>query len=396
MTLATATSRLVSSLDPRRAHEVCEQLLSSAGVTVGGSAPWDMRVHDERLWPRILRDGTLGVGEAYVDGWWDAPAPDQFFERVLRARLGDAMRETWMLVPHVVRARVLNLQSLRRATGNGRHHYDLGNDLYEAMLDRRMLYTCALWNGDGTGDDDLEAAQERKLAHVCTKLGLRPGMRVLDLGCGWGGFAAYAAEHHGVHVTGFTVSEEQVRWAHQHHGHLAVDVRLGDYRQAAGTFDAVVSIGLMEHVGPKNYRAYMELVDRCLAARGVALIHTIGGNRARTQLEPWFDRYIFPGGVLPTLSQLVTAMEGLFIPEDIDNIGADYDPTLMAWWRRFDAAWPRLQARYDPRFYRIWSYYLLASAGAFRARGQQLFQIVMTRPGTPPPPGRRGLPRSPA
>jgi cyclopropane-fatty-acyl-phospholipid synthase len=215
-------------------------------------------------------------------------------------------------------------------------------------------------------------------------------MRVLDLGCGWGGFAAFAAERHGVEVVGYTVSEAQVAWARAKYAHLPITIRLDDYRRASGRFDAVVSIGLMEHVGPKNYRGYMELVDRCLAPGGVAFVHTIGGNRARPHLDPWFDKYVFPNAVLPTLSQLVTAMEGIFIPEDVHNIGADYDPTLMAWWENFDAAWPRLKARYDERFYRIWKYYLLASAGAFRARSQQLFQIVMTRPGTPPPPGRRG------
>ena len=383
---ASATQKLVSSLDPRRANELCRELLATAGITVGGSEPWDMQVRDERLWTRILRDGTLGVGEAYVEGWWDVPALDQFIDRVLRVHLADTLRDNWMLVPHVLRARVFNLQTIRRSLGAVQHHYDLGDDLYEAMLDRRMLYTCALW----TDAQTLDEAQEAKLALVCRKLGLRPGMRVLDLGCGWGGFAAYAAEHHGVEVVGYTVSADQVSWARERYAHLPVDIRLEDYRRASGTFDAVVSIGLMEHVGPKNYRPYMELVDRCLAPGGVAFVHTIGGNRARARLDPWFDKYIFPNAVLPTLAQLVTAMEGIFIPEDVHNIGADYDPTLMAWWRNFDAAWPTLRARYDETLYRIWKFYLLASAGAFRARAQQLFQIVMTRPGTSPPAGRRG------
>lgn len=215
-------------------------------------------------------------------------------------------------------------------------------------------------------------------------------MRVLDLGCGWGGFAAYAAEHHGVEVVGLTVSREQVRYAADRYGHLPIDIRLDDYRTATGRYDAVVSIGLMEHIGPKNYRGYMELVDRCLAQDGVAFVHTIGGNRARAQIDPWFDKYIFPGSVLPSLAQLMAAMEGLLIAEDVHNIGADYDPTLLAWFQRFDAAWPSLRARYDDRFYRMWKFYLLASAGSFRARAQQLFQIVMTRPGTPAPVGRRG------
>jgi cyclopropane-fatty-acyl-phospholipid synthase len=215
-------------------------------------------------------------------------------------------------------------------------------------------------------------------------------MRVLDLGCGWGGFAAYAAERHGVEVVGLTVSREQVRFAKERYAHLPIDIRLDDYRNASGSFDAIVSIGLMEHVGPKNYRGYMELVDRCLAPGGAAFVHTIAGNRARGQIDPWVDKYIFPGSALPSLVQLVTAMEGIFIVEDVHNIGEDYDPTLMAWFERFDAAWPELRARYDDRFYRMWKLYLLASAGSFRARAQQLFQIVMTRRGTRAPAGRRG------
>jgi cyclopropane-fatty-acyl-phospholipid synthase len=386
-TATTATRKLFSSLAPRRARDVCTELLAGAGIAVGGPEPWDVQVHDERLWPRVLRDGTLGAGEAYVEGWWDSRALDQTLHRLQAMKVVDNLRDNWMIVPHVLKARVLNLQSLRRAFGSGQHHYDIGNDLYEAMLDRRMLYTCALWS---TGARTLEEAQEAKLALVCKKVGLRPGMRVLDLGCGWGGFAAYAAEHHGVEVVGLTVSREQVRYAKERYAHLPIDIRLDDYRNASGSYDAVVSIGLMEHVGPKNYRGYMELVDRVLAPGGVAFVHTIAGNRARGQIDPWFDKYIFPNSALPSLVQLVTAMEGRFILEDLHNIGEDYDPTLMAWYERFDAAWPALRARYDERFYRMWKFYLLASAGSFRARAQQLVQLLMTRRGTPAPAGRRG------
>jgi cyclopropane-fatty-acyl-phospholipid synthase len=384
--MASATQKLLSSLDPRRAQDLCRDLLASADVTVGGDRPWDIQIHDDRVWSRVLRDGTLGAGEAYEEGWWDTPALDQFIAKVMRVRLGETLRENWMIVAQAVRARILNLQSITRSFDNGQQHYDIGNDLYEAMLGGRLLYTCAYWPGAKT----LDEAQDAKLDLVCRKIGLSPGMRVLDLGCGWAGFAAFAAERYKVTVTGFTVAQEQVRWAKDHYGHLPIDIRLDDYRNATGTYDAVVSIGLMEHVGWKNYRGYMELVDRLLAPDGVAFIHTIGGNRARTHIDPWFDKYIFPNAVLPTLAQLVTAMEQIFVPEDIHNIGEDYDLTLMAWWKNFDAAWPTLRAKYGDRFYRRWKYYLLASAGAFRARAQQLFQIVMTRTGTKAPLGRRG------
>jgi cyclopropane-fatty-acyl-phospholipid synthase len=384
--VAHATHKLLSSLDPRRAQDVCRDLLASAGVTVGGDQPWDIQVHDDRVWARVLRDGTLGAGEAYMEGWWDAPALDQLIDRVMRIRLGETLRENWTMVAHAIRARILNLQSISRAFDIGHRHYDIGNDLYEAMLGRRLLYTCGYWPNAKT----LDEAQDAKLDLVCRKIGLAPGMRVLDLGCGWGGFAAFAAERYQVTVTGLTVARQQVKWALDHYTHLPIDIRLDDYRNATGTYDAVVSIGIMEHVGWKNYRGYMELVDRLLAPGGVAFVHTIAGNRPRAHLDPWFDKYIFPNAVLPTLARLTAAMEDIFVVEDVHNIGEDYDLTLMAWWNNFDAAWPKLRAAYGDAFYRRWKYYLLASAGAFRARAQQLFQIVMTRPGTPAPRGRRG------
>jgi cyclopropane-fatty-acyl-phospholipid synthase len=384
--VATTTRKLLSSLDPRRAQDLFVDLLARADVQLGGSRPWDLQVHDERVWTRLLRDGTLGAGESYVDGWWDTPDLDQFIDHILRARFDESLRENWTLVAQAVRARVLNLQSITRSFDNGQHHYDIGNDLYEAMLGGRLLYTCAYWHNATT----LDEAQDAKLDLVCRKIGLQPGMRVLDLGCGWAGFAAFAAERYGVTVTGYTVSQEQVRWAKDHYPKLPIDIRLDDYRNATGTFDAVVSIGLMEHVGWKNYRGYMQLVDRLLAPGGVAFVHTIGGNVPRSHIEPWFDKYIFPNAVLPTLARLATAMEGIFIPEDVHNIGEHYDRTLMAWWHNFDAAWPTLRARYGETFYRRWKYYLLSCAGAFRARSQQLYQLVMTRPGTTAPPGRRG------
>ena len=384
--MVTATQKLLSSFDPRRAQEICRDLLASAGVNVGGTNPWDPQVHDERTWARVLRDGTLGAGEAYEEGWWDVPALDQFIDKVMRIRLGETLRENWMIVAHAVRARILNLQSITRSFDNGQQHYDIGNDLYEAMLGGRLLYTCAYWPGAKT----LDEAQDAKLDLVCRKVGLKPGMRILDLGCGWGGFAAFAAERYNVHVTGFTVAQEQVKWARDHYAHLPVDIRLDDYRKATGTYDAVISIGLMEHVGWKNYRSYFEHVDRLLAPNGVAFVHTITANRPRAHIDPWFDKYIFPNAVLPTLARLADAMEDIFVAEDIHNIGEDYDLTLMAWWHKFDAAWPTLRAKYGDAFYRRWKYYLLACAGSFRARSQQLLQIVMTRPGTSAPLGRRG------
>jgi len=386
---ATALSpakKLLSVLDDRKAAELCRDALARAGITVGGDAPWDMKVHDERLWVRVLREGSLGLGDAYVEGWWDTPALDQFFDRVFRARLDREVTSNWVFVAHVVRARLFNPQALRPFEVATRH-YDIGNDLYEAMLDRSMAYTCGYWRDQA----DLDAAQEAKLELVCKKVGLRPGMRVLELGCGWGSFAFHAAKKHGVSVVAYNVSKEQVAWMQARKGTLPIEVHLDDYRHASGTFDAVVSIGLMEHVGPKNYRAYMELVDRCLAADGAALVHTIGSNRSRDRIDPWFDRHIFPNAAFPSLGRLTDAMEEILVPEDVHNLGEHYDPTLMAWWQRFDAAWPTLRARYGDRFYRMWKFYLLVSAATFRSRFMQLYQIVFTRQGAPQPRGARAV-----
>jgi cyclopropane-fatty-acyl-phospholipid synthase len=382
----STAQRLLSVLDDRRAADVLRETLASAGITVGGDAPWDIQVHDPRVYARVLRDGTLGVGESYVEGWWSCASIDQMVTRLVEARASLVVSESWVLLAHAVKARVFNLQ-VARPFEVGLRHYDVGNDLYEAMLGRRMAYTCAYWKDA----HDLDAAQEAKLDLVCRKIGLRPGMRILDLGCGWGGFAAFAAERTGAKVVGYTVSREQAAWAAAHYASLPVEIRLEDYRRATGTYDAVVSIGLMEHVGPKNHRAYMELAKRLLAPGGVVFIHTIGGNRPRKTIDPWFEKYIFPNAAIPTIGQLLTSMEDVLVAEDIQNIGEHYDRTLMAWWANFDAAWPTLRARYGEPFYRMWKYYLLTSAAYFRGRQHNLFQIVATPAGAPQPPTVRAI-----
>ncbi len=381
-----AVQTLRSLIAGRDAAEIVRELFAGAGVTIGGSAPWDPQVHDERTYARILRDGTLGVGESYVEGWWDCAALDQMIDRILRANLEMVVRESWVLLSQAIRARLSNPQTARPFEV-GKRHYDIGNDLYRPMLGERMMYTCAYWKDAET----LDAAQEAKLDLVCRKIGLAKGMRVLDLGCGWGGFAAFAAERYGASVVGYTVSREQLSWAKEHAVGLPVEFRLDDYRNATGTYDAVVSIGLLEHVGPKNHRGYMELATRRVAPGGIIFMHTIGGNRARAQIDPWFEKYIFPNAVIPTLGQLTTAMEQILVAEDLQNLGPHYDRTLMAWWANFDAAWPTLRDRYGDRFYRMWKYYLLSSAAGFRCRYLNLYQIVATATGAPQPATARAI-----
>ena len=357
------------------------ELLDRAGIEIGGRASHDIAIHDKRFYDRVARDGPLGFGEAYMDGWWDSPAVDELITRLHQAKLADVIPKNLRYMASALKAKLLNLQTRRRSFEVGKRHYDVGNDLYRAMLDKRLVYTCGYWK-DATNLDD---AQEAKLDLVCRKLGLREGMRVLELGCGWGSFAKYAAEKYGVSVTGYTVSKEQHALGTELCAGLPVDLRLEDYRNAQGTYDRVVSIGIMEHVGSKNYRAYMEVVDRCLAPGGISLIHTIASPTSDDVPDPWTVKYIFPNGSVPSLAMLARAMEGLFAIQDVHAFGPYYDPTLMAWHRNFTAAWSALKAQYDERFYRMWNYYLLMSAAAFRSHYAHLLQIVMTRPDTPPP-----------
>ena len=357
-----------------------EGLLGLADVRVNGDRPWDMRVADGRVFGRILREGTLGLGEAYVDGWWDAPKLDEFFHKVIAADLKRKVGLSWPLVKTVIRAAFLNLQSYRRAFEIGERHYDNGNDLYQAMLDKRMTYTCGYWSGKPKAGT-LDEAQEAKLDLVCRKLGLKAGEHVLDIGCGWGSFAKFAAERYGARVTGITVSREQAELGREMCKGLPVELRLEDYREVRGKFDHVVSLGMFEHVGKKNYRAFMKIVDRCLAESGLFLLHTIGSKRSVNSTDPWIGKYIFPNGMLPSMKQIAKAAEGLFVMEDWHNFGADYDPTLMAWFRNFEKAWPSLRERHGERFHRMWKYYLLSCAGAFRARHIQLWQMVFSKNG---------------
>lgn len=364
-------------MSTNRAETVLIDLLSEAGIGINGSNPQDIQVHNLGFYQRVLNENVLGLGEAYMDGWWDCEAIDQMIDLALRADLERRVKGNWKMWWPVLQSKLINLQSSRRAYQVGEEHYDLGNDLYEAMLDKRMNYTCGYWRDA----QDLDSAQEAKLDLVCRKIELEPGMTVLELGCGFGAFAKFAAEKYGAHVTGVTVSREQVELGMKMSAGLPVELKLQDYRLVEGTYDRVISIGVMEHVGYKNYHTYMDVVNRTLKDDGIAFIHTIGGNLSVTTANAWTTKYIFPNGMLPSIAQLGAVMENLFIMEDWHNFGPDYDPTLMAWYDNFEKAWPELKSKYDERFYRMWKFYLLSSAGGFRSRMTQLWQIVMTRPG---------------
>ncbi len=354
-------------------------LLGEADVTVGGSRPQDIVVHDPHFYGRVLAQGSLGLGESYMDGWWDAVELDAFLYQLMQARIDERVHGLGDVVD-AVRARLFNLQAGTGSFEVGRRHYDLGNDLYQAMLGQRMVYSCGYW----PQASDLDAAQEAKLDLICRKLQLRPGQRILDIGCGWGEALKFAAERYGVEGVGVTISAEQAGYARQLCAGLPVEIRLQDYREVDERFDAILSVGMFEHVGDKNYRAYFEMARRCMADDGLFLLHTIGTNVSRHRTDPWIARYIFPNSMLPSVAQIATASEGLFVLEDWHNFGTDYDLTLQAWRDNIEAAWGRLDGeRYDERFRRMWRFYLAGSMATFRSRRAQLWQLVLSPRGVP-------------
>ncbi|PWC22304.1 cyclopropane fatty acyl phospholipid synthase [Brenneria roseae subsp. roseae] len=354
---------------------IADDMLTQSGMTINGAEPWDIHVNHSSFFKRVLQQGSIGLGESYMDGWWDCDRLDMFFHRILRAHLDEKMPSRVNDILRIAIARLTNLQSRKRAWIVGKEHYDLGNDLFCHLLDPYMQYSCGYWKRA----DNLCDAQRDKLDMICNKLQLQPGMTLLDIGCGWGGLAAYAAQHYGVTVHGVTISAEQQAFAEKHYGNLDIHILLQDYRDLHQQYDRIVSVGMFEHVGPKNYATYFEVANRCLKPDGIFLLHTIGANQTAHNVDPWINKYIFPNGCLPSVKQIASASEKYFVMEDWHNFGSDYDKTLMAWHQNFLAGWPQLKENYSERFKRMFVYYLNACAGAFRARDIQLWQVVFTR-----------------
>ncbi|MFJ2999994.1 MULTISPECIES: cyclopropane fatty acyl phospholipid synthase [Enterobacterales] len=369
----------VDELAPKkdRWYRIVEELLSAAGITINGSRACDIKVHNPALFKRILQEGSLGFGESYMDGWWDCERLDALFTRILQAGVDERLPKNLSDIARIAYARLFNRQSRKRAWQVGKEHYDIGNDLFRAMLDPYMQYSCGYWKDA----DTLEQAQLAKLKMICEKLQLKPGMSLLDIGCGWGGLAQYAAENYGVSVHGVTISAEQQKLAQDRCAGLEVEILLQDYRDLNRQFDRIVSVGMFEHVGPKNYDTYFRVAARNLKPDGLFLLHTIGANQTNLHVDAWIDKYIFPNGCLPSVRHIAEASEGRFVMEDWHNIGADYDRTLMAWYENFKQAWPMLSEGYSERFERMFTYYLNACAGAFRSRDIQLWQVLFSPKG---------------
>ena len=361
----------------KKRKELLQKILDEAQVRIDGKSPHDIRVRDPAVYDRVFSSWSLGFGEAYMDGQWECDRLDELLYRLLRVDLGNRVRGAARLQVFysVLRARLLNLQSRRRAFRVAEQHYDIGNDVFEAMLDERMIYSCGYWQHAAS----LDEAQEHKLDMICRKLELQPGERLLDIGCGWGGLAAFAAQRYGVEVVGVTISGEQQKLAQEKCRGLPVEIRLSDYRDLDGTFDKIVSVGMFEHVGVKNYPTYFRTVQRLLKDEGLFLLHTIGNHATSNRSDPWIEKYIFPNGKLPSAADIARAVERRFLIEDWHNFGQDYDRTLMAWHENFESAWPRLQHNYSERFRRMWLFYLSSCAGFFRSRQGQLWQLVLSR-----------------
>ena len=363
----------VSIRSSRVLADTLRDRLAAADIRVNGDRPWDLQVHRERVYARALLGGSLGVGESYMDGDWDCAQLDELLFRAMRARVDarlSTVPERWL----GLKSWLMNRQAVRRAFRVGEVHYDVGDDVYRAMLDPRMVYTCGYW----AEADTLAAAQEAKLDLVARKLRLQSGMRVLDVGCGWGGAGAYLSNRYGVHVLGVTVSRNQALVCQTHSLNANFEVRLQDYRGLTGRFDRIYSLGMFEHVGRRNYAQYFDVIRHLLLPDGLFLMHTIGHRTPRPGNDPWIEKYIFPNSYIPAQSEVAKALEPRFVVEDWHDFGPDYDRTLMAWWANFERAWPSLVGRYGERFGRMWRYWLTVSAASFRSRDLHLWQVLLS------------------
>lgn len=368
------------------AKSIVGRFLENLGVIINGNNPWDIKVNNDGFYWRLLTEGSLGLGESYMEGWWDCSNLDQFFERLFKDGFPLVERVNPASLSLFLRSKFTDLAPKKDAFVVGEEHYDLGNSLFASMLDATMSYSCAYYSGLPKNADSLQTAQVAKLDLICRKLNLQPGQRILDIGCGWGGLAYHAASRYGAKVVGLTISREQADYAEEVCKGLPVEIRLQDYREVSESFDHIVSVGMFEHVGSKNYGTYIELIRKCLHHDGLFLLHTIGrGRKLQRSMDRWLKRYIFPVGEIPTREQIInSSTDQSLVIRDWHEFGKNYDYTLMSWADRFDGAWDKLQSEYghrvDRQFYRMWKYYLLSCAGLFRSRTTELWQVVLSHP----------------
>jgi cyclopropane-fatty-acyl-phospholipid synthase len=369
----------------KRSKELMMGLLKEAGIVVGK----DLLVHDESMWMDWMANGMLAIGESYMAKQWESKIPlDQLLFRLMKLPSASKKRmfSSWNARFVALSARLFNYQSVARAGIVGSHHYDLGNDFYNQWLDPNLQYSCAYWKDVdvNTSPEALAAAQERKMRLIGDKLNLKPGMKVLEIGCGWGCLAVFLAKEYGCHVTGITISNEQLKGARERAAKDKVSdltsFEYQDYRSMDKEFDRVVSIAMLEAVGYQNMDEYMAVIKRCLKTGGLALVHSICANRStKTAHQRWITRYIFPNGFLPSLKQICQFAEKKFVVEDVHNLGPDYDKTLMCWHDGFQAKIASGDIKRPEVFKRMWEFYLVYCAAGFRARTIQLYQVALSK-----------------
>jgi cyclopropane-fatty-acyl-phospholipid synthase len=366
------------------AFKLTARLLERCGLAINGPAARDPQIHDERVYARLLKNGSVGAGEAFMDGWWDARDLSGCLEAVLRADLdaqfrGALFREKF----RELRFQWLNRQTRELSRRVARDHYDLPFEFWRRMLGKTMQYSCAYWE---RGARDLDEAQVAKMELICRKLQLEEGLSVLETACGWGSLAHHMAAHHGVRVKAFTLSEQQYRYAVAHYSHPRVEFFCADYRDFAARhqgekFDRIASIGLVEHVGRRNLDVFFRMIQRFMKPEGWALVHGMG-KQTPEATDPWITRYIFPGGEIPRLSHLVDSISRCALNvEDLHNLGLSYIPTLRAWLQSLSE--PAGEGAPQGRALRMWVYFLSLSIAAFEARKLQLYHFILSHHGAP-------------
>jgi len=361
---------------PHRAtRRAVEQVFEGAGVRCNGSRLFDPQILDDRFYTACATRGTLGFGESYVANWWACDDLEELAYRLTVSRINQVGRFAPLLAMSYLVSLLRNNQTLERSRRVADRHYNIGNDLFFSFLGRYRNYSCALFEGT----ESLDAAQKAKMERICELLELSERDHLLDVGGGWGHLARHAALQHGCTVTSINIADEQITYAREMCAGLPVDVRKCDYRQLTGRYTKAAVVAMFTHVGSKNHRTFFECIHRCLPEGSRLVMETVGSSHSNVTLEPWTERHIFPGGVVPSLRQIDHAASGLFVRGYTREFGSHYVLTLRAWYDNLMAAWPELSTRYSESTLRTFEYFFLTVAGTFRAGRLKHWHLVMSK-----------------